>query len=118
MIYESISRQSFTTSGTRVYGITGVCDVYGFIVQTNTDDAALVVVADGTTRMRLHLKDDIRDGFKLKEGIGPDWIQEYESKRYGVRFPSSLTAQDSFYILLQSDSGTKTLERGLVIREA
>ena len=117
MIYESISRQSFTTSGTRVYGITGVCDVYGFVLQTNTEDEALVVVADGTTRMRLHLKDDIKDGFKLNGG-GPDWIESYQSKRYSVRFPSSLTAQDSFYILLQSDSGTKTLERGLVIREA
>ena len=118
MIYEKISRQSFTTSGTRVYGITGVCDVYGFIVQTNTEDATIVVVADGTKRMLLHLKDDIKDGLKLTNGDGPDWIQNYESKRYSVRFPSSLTAQDSFQIILQSDSGTKTLERGLVIREA
>jgi hypothetical protein len=118
MIYESISQQSFTTLGTRVYGITGVCDVYGFVLQTNTEDATLVVVADGTTRMRLHLKDDIKDGLKLNQGIGPDYVQNYESKRYSVSFPSSLTAESSFTILLQSDSGTKTLERGLVIREA
>lgn len=118
MIYEKISSATFSSSGTAVYSLTGVSDVYGFILQTNTEDATLIVVADGTTRISLHLKDEIKDGFKVKDGDGPDFVQNYESKRYSVRFPSSLTAQDSFHILLQSDSGNKRLERGLVIREA
>ena len=116
MIYENITTQSFSSSGTTIYSVSGVGDVYGFLIQTNTEEATLSVVADGARRLSLHLKDDIKDGLKLKKD-SPDWVQEYESKRYSVCFPSPVTFRDAFSIVMQSDSGTKRLERGLVIRE-
>ena len=118
MIYENITPQTFSTTGTSVYNLAGPNDVYGFIIHLNTEKANLVVNCDGTTRLNLHLKDDVRDGFKLNHDSNIQWVFENDVKRYVVQFPSPMDVRERFEIFLTSDSGTKRLERGFVIRES